>query len=70
MLNTHQILGFSTLGLMAATAVVGQLNYNDIYTHGGGHSGDFIVPEARDGVRDRGGVHRHSHVLDLRARAL
>lgn len=45
MLRTHQILGLTTLGLMAATVAVGQLNYNDIYTPGGGHTGDFLVPK-------------------------
>ena len=31
MLKTHQILGLTTLGLMTATAVVGQLNYANTY---------------------------------------
>jgi len=43
MLQTHQILGLSTLGLMAGTAVVGQLNYSDLYGKGGARSGDFLL---------------------------
>jgi hypothetical protein len=36
MLKTHQILGLTTWALMAATVVVGQLNYNQLYGGGGG----------------------------------
>ena len=36
MLKTHQTLGMTTWALMAATVTVGQLNYNQIYRHGGG----------------------------------
>jgi|GEM_PF-1268299 len=43
MLQTHQILGLSTLGLMATSVVLGQLNYGDLYAHGGAHTGDFLV---------------------------
>lgn len=43
MLHTHQILGLTTLALMATTVTIGQLNYNDMYTHAGEHSGEYIV---------------------------
>jgi hypothetical protein len=36
MLRLHQILGLTTLGLLAATDVVGQLNLDDKYGGGGG----------------------------------
>ena len=36
MLTTHQTLGITTWALMAATTVVGQLNYNELYGGGGG----------------------------------
>lgn len=36
MLKTHQTLGITTWALMAATVVVGQLNYNQLYGGGGG----------------------------------
>jgi hypothetical protein len=36
MLQLHQVLGLSTLGLMAVTDVVGQLNLDDKYGGGGG----------------------------------
>lgn len=42
MLQLHQLGGFATVGAMVATAVVGQLNYNDKYG-GGGYSGRYIV---------------------------
>lgn len=42
MLQTHQILGLSTLALMTTSAVLGQLNYSDVYG-GGGRSGDFLT---------------------------
>lgn len=43
MLQTHQILGLGTLGLMAGNAVVGQLNYSDLYGRGGARTGDFLL---------------------------
>ena len=43
MLRTHQILGLSTLALMTATVVLGQLSYNDMYG-GGGQSGNLRLP--------------------------
>ena len=43
MLQTHQILGLSTLALMTTSMVLGQLNYSDVYGAGGGRSGDFLV---------------------------
>lgn len=43
LLRTHQILGTITWALMAATAVVGQLNYNDTYGSGRG-SGRWLMP--------------------------
>lgn len=36
MLTVHQTLGITTWALMAATVVVGQLNYNQLYGGGGG----------------------------------
>jgi hypothetical protein len=36
MLTTHQTLGITTWALMAATTVVGQLNYHELYGGGGG----------------------------------
>lgn len=42
-LRTHQILGTITWTLMAATAVIGQLNYNDTYGGGQG-SGRWLMP--------------------------
>lgn len=42
MLQTHQILGLSSLALMTTSVVLGQLNYADL--HGGGaRSGDFLL---------------------------
>lgn len=35
MLKTHQALGMTTWALMAATVIVGQLNYNQLYGGGG-----------------------------------
>ncbi|HEY0840529.1 MAG TPA: hypothetical protein VGD74_10120, partial [Vulgatibacter sp.] len=43
MLQTHQILGLSTLALMTTSAVLGQLNYMDVYGGGGGRTGDFLT---------------------------
>lgn len=42
MLQTHQILGLSTLALMTTSAVLGQLNYTDVYG-GGGRTGDYLM---------------------------
>lgn len=42
-LRTHQVLGGTTWTVMAATAVVGQLNYNDSYGSGAG-SGKWLWP--------------------------
>jgi hypothetical protein len=36
LLSVHQAAGLATWGLMGATVVVGQLNYNDLYGDGGG----------------------------------
>jgi hypothetical protein len=36
MLTAHQVLGFTTLAVLAATVIIGQLNYQDKYV-----SGDF-----------------------------
>jgi hypothetical protein len=36
MLTVHQTLGITTWALMAATVIVGQLNYNQLYGGGGG----------------------------------
>lgn len=44
MLSLHQALGLTTLGLMAATTVAGQLNYNDIYAPGHAGTGLYIWP--------------------------
>lgn len=43
-LHTHQTLGLVTWGLMAVTAVVGQLNYDDVYGSGGGRTGHYLWP--------------------------
>jgi hypothetical protein len=43
MLQTHQILGLSTLTLMTTTAVIGQINYMDLYGRGGARSGDYLL---------------------------
>jgi hypothetical protein len=43
-LHTHQTLGLITWGLMATTAIVGQLNYNDVYGSGGGRTGNYLWP--------------------------
>lgn len=42
MLQAHQILGLSTLALMTTSAVLGQLNYTDVYG-GGGRTGDYLM---------------------------
>lgn len=41
MLQTHQILGLSTLALMATSTVLGQVNHSDLHGAGGGRSGDY-----------------------------
>lgn len=43
MLQTHQILGLSTLTLMTTTAVIGQINFTDLYGKGGARSGDYLL---------------------------
>jgi hypothetical protein len=40
-LQAHQALGFVTLGVLAATLVIGQLNYLDKYGDGGADTGRF-----------------------------
>ena len=45
MLETHQILGLTTLGVMAATCVLGQLDYNDMYGSGHAGSGNYLWPK-------------------------
>lgn len=42
LLQLHQLGGFATLATVAATVVVGQLNYNDKYG-GGGYTGRYVV---------------------------
>jgi hypothetical protein len=44
MLKTHQALGLTTLGLMAATTIVGQLNYSDLYSPHHAGTGNYIWP--------------------------
>jgi hypothetical protein len=44
MLKTHQILGLTTLGLMTATAVVGQINYGHMYGSNADGNDNFRVP--------------------------
>jgi hypothetical protein len=44
MLRTHQILGLTTLGLMAATAIVGQVNYANTYADGADGDDGLRVP--------------------------
>ena len=41
LLIAHQILGFATLAAVAATDVIGQLNYDDKYTKSGSDTGKF-----------------------------
>lgn len=43
MLQTHQILGLSSLALMTTSTVLGQLNYSDLHGAGGGRSGDYLL---------------------------
>jgi hypothetical protein len=42
-LETHQLLGLTTWAFMAASCIVGQLNYNDLYGGGSGR-GNFMMP--------------------------
>jgi len=42
-LETHQFLGLTTWAFMAATCIVGQLNYNDLYGGGSGR-GAYQMP--------------------------
>jgi hypothetical protein len=49
MLQAHQALGFVTLGLLAATLVIGQLNYVDKYG-GGDDNGRFYAAHLGLGV--------------------
>lgn len=44
MLRVHQIVGLTTLGLMLGTVVLGQLNYQDMYTSGGTRTGNYLLP--------------------------
>lgn len=44
MLKTHQVLGLTTLGLMATTVILGQLNYSDLYGRNGGKTGNYLLP--------------------------
>lgn len=41
LLIAHQILGFATLAAVAATDVIGQLNFDDKYTKSGSDTGKF-----------------------------
>ena len=43
MLTTHQIVGLTTLGLLAATVVVGQLNYLDRFSGSAANTARFEV---------------------------
>jgi hypothetical protein len=42
-LETHQLLGLTTWAFMAASCIVGQLNYNDLYGGGSGR-GNYMMP--------------------------
>ncbi len=42
-LVVHQVLGLTTWAFMAATCVIGQLNYNDLYGGGSGR-GAYMMP--------------------------
>ena len=42
-LEVHQFLGLTTWAFMAASCVIGQLNYNDLYGGGSGR-GAYLVP--------------------------
>lgn len=43
MLKTHQALGLTTLGLMTAKVVLGQLNFDDLYEPDGAGSGRYLL---------------------------
>jgi hypothetical protein len=43
MLSAHQAAGLTTLALMAATTIVGQLNYNDLYASDAQFTGTYQV---------------------------
>lgn len=45
MLETHQILGFTTLGAMAVTNVLGQLDYSDMYGRNPPGTGRYLWPK-------------------------
>jgi hypothetical protein len=42
-LETHQFLGLTTWAFMAASCIIGQLNYNDLYGGGTGR-GSYMMP--------------------------
>jgi hypothetical protein len=42
-LTTHQFLGLTTWAFMAASCIIGQLNYNDLYGGGSGR-GSYMMP--------------------------
>jgi hypothetical protein len=42
-LETHQLLGLTTWAFMAASCIIGQLNYNDLYGGGSGR-GSYMMP--------------------------
>jgi hypothetical protein len=42
-LETHQFLGLTTWAFMAASCIIGQLNYNDLYGGGSGR-GSYMLP--------------------------
>src|SRR5690606_11704201 len=44
MLTAHQIAGQTTLGLMATTVVLGQLNFDDHFSPSGAGSGAYATP--------------------------
>jgi len=44
MLQAHQIAGLTTLGLMATTVVLGQLNFDDHFSASGAGSGAYSTP--------------------------
>lgn len=44
MLTAHQIAGLTTLGLMATTVVLGQLNFDDHFSPSGAGSGAYATP--------------------------
>lgn len=44
MLQKHQLMGLTTLGLMVATSIVGGLNYQDIYGADPAGTGRYIWP--------------------------